>query len=81
MKVEPRKFNGKILKVEKITETNNNNKPEIKNARTIGTKIGAMVICKIISGMTNENISDTDKIIKIRNYCDKFIKERGKDLK
>lgn len=81
MKVEPRKFNGKILKIEKTSETNNNNNPEIKNARTIGTKIGAMVICRVILAMTNENISDADKVIKIRNYCDKFIKERGKDLR
>lgn len=79
MKVEPVKFNGKILKVEKTNPTNNN--LEIKNARTIGTKIGAMVICRIIIAMTNENLSDADKIVKIRNYCDKFIKERGKDIK
>lgn len=52
----------------------------IKKSRNIGTKIGMMVICKVILGMLKMNISDTEKVSKIYDFCNKTIEKKGGNL-
>lgn len=52
----------------------------IKKARNIGTKIGMMVMCKVILGMLKMNISDIEKLSKIYEFCNKTIEKKGGNL-
>lgn len=53
----------------------------IKRARNTGVKLGGVIICKFIISILNKtDISDTEKVSKIYDFCNKTIEKKGGNL-
>ena len=65
MKVEPKKSDMKIHRqIIKKSDYDNN----IKKSRNVGIKIGGIIICRLILNIIKQNISDNEKVIKIKEF-------------
>ena len=77
MKVEPKKSDMKIHRqIIKKSDYDNN----IKKSRNVGIKIGGIIICRLILNIIKQNISDNEKVVKIKEFCEKTIERKGENL-
>lgn len=52
----------------------------IKKSRNVGIKIGEIIICRLILNIIKQNISDNEKVIKIKEFCEETIERKGENL-
>ena len=46
----------------------------------MGIKIGGIIICRLILNIIKQNISDNEKVVKIKEFCEKTIERKGENL-
>lgn len=52
----------------------------IKKSRNVGIKIGEIIICRLILNIIKQNISDNEKVVKIKEFCEETIERKGENL-
>lgn len=77
MKVKPKKSNAAIHK--QIIKKSEYDK-KIKEARNVGVKMGAIVMCRVISGIISQSGNNEEKLKKINDFCLNAIEKRCENL-